>query len=138
MFLSSARTGRDCEVSVNRRPSALDTITAEPRGPIKVTVPTVFGRLHVAPHIPQFVDKHPQMQVRLHLTDMLVDLIQERIDLAIRVAELYIELHATRREAMNSDWRLKCDRRFRQQFSLLASDSRRRMRPTLPASLAPA
>jgi DNA-binding transcriptional LysR family regulator len=81
--------------------SALDAITAEPRGPIKVTVPTVFGRLHIAPHIPQFVEKHPQMQVRLHLTDMLVDLIQERIDLAIRIAELSDSTAIVRKLANN-------------------------------------
>ena len=81
--------------------SALDAITAEPRGPIKVTVPTVFGRLHIAPHIPLFLEKHPQMQVRLHLTDMLVDLIQERIDLAIRIAELSDSTAIVRKLANN-------------------------------------
>src|SRR5262245_40354566 len=52
--------------------SALDAITSEPRGPIKVTVPSVFGRLHIAPHLPQFVERHPQMQVRPHITHTLL------------------------------------------------------------------
>ena len=78
--------------------SAIDAITAEPRGPIKVTMPAVFGRLHVAPHIPRFLEQHPQMQVRLHLTDTLVDLIQERIDLAVRIAEL-TDFHRDRAQA---------------------------------------
>lgn len=81
--------------------SSLDAITAEPRGPIKMTVPTVFGRLHIAPHIPQFLQRHPQMQVRLHMTDTLVDLIQERIDLAIRVAELTDSTAIVRKLANN-------------------------------------
>jgi len=68
--------------------SAITSVNAEPRGPIKVTAPNVFGRLHVAPHVPRFLERHPQMQVRLHLTDALVDLVQERVDLAIRIAEL--------------------------------------------------
>ncbi|HWA49377.1 MAG TPA: LysR family transcriptional regulator [Dongiaceae bacterium] len=68
--------------------SAITSVNAEPRGPIKVTAPTVFGRLHVAPHVPRFLERHPQMQVRLHLTDALVDLVQERVDLAIRISEL--------------------------------------------------
>lgn len=80
---------------------ALDAITAEPRGPIKVTMPSVFGRLHVAPHVPRFLEKHPQMQVRLHLTDSLVDLIQERIDLAIRIAELTDSTAIVRKLANN-------------------------------------
>jgi DNA-binding transcriptional LysR family regulator len=68
--------------------SAITSGNAEPRGPIKVTAPTVFGRLHVAPHVPRFLERHPLMQVRLHLTDALVDLVQERVDLAIRIAAL--------------------------------------------------
>ncbi len=61
---------------------------ADPRGPIKVIAPAVFGRLHIGPHIPTFLPRYPHMQVRLHLADHLVDLIQERVDLAIRIAEL--------------------------------------------------
>ena len=62
--------------------------TVEPRGPIKVTAPAVFWRLHVAPHVPTFLTRYPQMQVRLRLTDHLLDLSQEQIDLALRVAEM--------------------------------------------------
>ena len=68
--------------------SAITSATSEPRGPIKVSAPAVFGRLHVAPHVPRFLERYPQMQVRLHLTDALVDLVQERVDLAIRIAAL--------------------------------------------------
>jgi DNA-binding transcriptional LysR family regulator len=68
--------------------SVISERLTEPRGPIKVTLPSAFGRLHVAPHVPAFLARHPHLQVRLHLTDSLVDLVQERIDLAIRIAEL--------------------------------------------------
>ena len=68
--------------------SVISERLTEPRGPLKVTLPTAFGRLHVAPHVPAFLARHPHLQVRLHLTDSLVDLVQERIDLAIRIAEL--------------------------------------------------
>ncbi|HET6620668.1 MAG TPA: LysR family transcriptional regulator [Dongiaceae bacterium] len=99
-----ARYYEHCVVILNeleQAESALDAITAEPRGPIKVTMPSVFGRLHVAPHVPRFLEKHPQMQVRLHLTDTLVDLIQERIDLAIRIAELTDSTAIVRKLAPN-------------------------------------
>jgi DNA-binding transcriptional LysR family regulator len=68
--------------------SAISEHTAEPRGPIKMTAPAVFGRMHVAPHVPVFLARYPQIQVRLQLTDHLLDLGQERIDLAIRIAEM--------------------------------------------------
>ncbi|WP_374655817.1 LysR family transcriptional regulator [Dongia sp.] len=62
--------------------------TDEPRGPIKVSLPVAFGRRYVAPHMGAFLARYPQMQVRLQLTDRFSDLIQERIDLAIRVGVL--------------------------------------------------
>ena len=68
--------------------SAISSTRADPRGPIKVTAPNAFGRLHIAPHIPAFLALHPHMSVRLHLTDRLVDMVPERIDLAIRIAAL--------------------------------------------------
>lgn len=81
--------------------SLLTARTDEPRGPIKVTAPTVFGRLHVAPFVPEFLDRYPNMQVRLHFTDNLVDLIQERIDLAIRIAHLEDSTAIVRKLAPN-------------------------------------
>ena len=81
--------------------SLLTARTDEPRGPIKVTAPAVFGRMHVAPFVPAFLEKYPNMQVRLHLTDSLVDLIQERIDLAIRIAHLEDSTAIVRKLAPN-------------------------------------
>jgi DNA-binding transcriptional LysR family regulator len=62
--------------------------TDEPRGPIKVSLPVAFGRRYVAPHIGAFLARYPRMQVRLQLTDRFSDLVQERIDLAIRIGHL--------------------------------------------------
>jgi putative endonuclease len=51
---------------------------------------------------------------------------------------LYVELHATRSEAMSREWHLKRDRRFRGQFKLSASEQPGRMRSAPPASPGPA
>jgi DNA-binding transcriptional LysR family regulator len=53
-----------------------------------VTAPTAFGRKHVAPHLPAFVAEHPNLSITLHLSERLVDLKNERFDLAIRIAEM--------------------------------------------------
>ena len=58
------------------------------RGPVTVTCPVAFGTMFVAPIIPKFVEKNPDVQVRLHLSDRLLDLLQDKVDLAIRIAEL--------------------------------------------------
>ena len=59
-----------------------------PRGAITVTAPAGFGRRHVAPFLPAFAERHPDVQVRLHLTDRLTDVIQEGTDVAIRIADI--------------------------------------------------
>jgi len=55
-------------------------------GALRITAPTSFGRLHVAPHLKGFLDAYPRIDVQLDLSDAFVDLIGERIDLAIRIA----------------------------------------------------
>lgn len=73
---------------VERAEDAIVAQRAQPRGPLKVTAPTVFGRMHLVPLIPQFAADFPDIQVRLDLSDQLHDLIRESYDLAIRVADL--------------------------------------------------
>jgi len=61
---------------------------SKPRGLLKVTVPTSFGRLHVAPHLPRFLDKYPEIEIDMTVSDAMVDLIREGYDLAVRIGEL--------------------------------------------------
>lgn len=61
---------------------------AEPRGELAITAPTMFGRLHVVPIVAQFLERFPHIDVRLLLTDAVVPLADERIDLAVRLGEL--------------------------------------------------
>ncbi|MFH1806521.1 MAG: LysR family transcriptional regulator [Pseudomonadota bacterium] len=58
------------------------------RGPVTLTCPVAFGNKFVAPIIPKFVEKNPDVQVRLHLSDRLFDLLQDKVDVAIRIADL--------------------------------------------------
>lgn len=57
-----------------------------PAGLLRVSAPTSFGRLHVAPHLPAFLDLYPQVSAELLLDDGYTDLIADRIDIAIRIA----------------------------------------------------
>ena len=60
----------------------------QPRGVLTVSAPVAFGRMHIAPHVPAFVARFPEMQIRLHLTDRLIDIVSEGADLAVRIADL--------------------------------------------------
>ena len=56
-----------------------------PRGVLRLELPVSFGRLHVLPIVSQFMDKWPELVVTVSLSDRYVDLIDEGIDLAIRL-----------------------------------------------------
>jgi DNA-binding transcriptional LysR family regulator len=60
----------------------------EPKGNLKVTVPSAFGRLHIAPLVSEFLVRYPAIKLTLHLTDSLVDIIDQGYDLAVRIGEL--------------------------------------------------
>src|SRR5262245_16471216 len=60
----------------------------EARGAIAVTAPAMFGRLHVAPTVIEFLAKHPGMTARTLFVDRVVDLIEEGLDVAVRIAHL--------------------------------------------------
>ncbi|PVE60182.1 LysR family transcriptional regulator [Arthrobacter sp. TPD3018] len=57
-----------------------------PAGPLHVSAPTSFGRLHVAPHLGRFVAACPAVELRFDLDDGFVDLFGARVDCAIRIA----------------------------------------------------
>ncbi|QKV19249.1 LysR family transcriptional regulator [Oricola thermophila] len=71
----------EAEAFVSRR-------SAMARGTLKVTAPTSFGRLHVAPHLGTFMEANPDLAINLVLTDDFVDIVGEGYDVAIRIAEL--------------------------------------------------
>ncbi|MHC2298918.1 DNA-binding transcriptional LysR family regulator [Rhizobium mongolense] len=57
-------------------------------GTLKISAPTSFGRMHIAPHLKAFMDAHPELAINLVLTDELSDIVGGGFDLAIRIAEL--------------------------------------------------
>jgi DNA-binding transcriptional LysR family regulator len=58
------------------------------RGDLRVTAPVQFGQLHVAPAVFSFLREHPRIRVELLLVDRIVDLVEEGIDLAVRIGPL--------------------------------------------------
>lgn len=58
------------------------------RGPLRISAPTTFGRLHVAPHLVRFLEKYPEIAVDLSLADHFVDVVGDGFDVAIRIADL--------------------------------------------------
>ncbi|NNG24856.1 LysR family transcriptional regulator [Telluria aromaticivorans] len=61
---------------------------APPRGLLRVTAPMVFGRRHMTPVVTRFLTRYPEVQVDLVLADRNMDLIENGIDLALRIGAL--------------------------------------------------
>lgn len=61
---------------------------AVPKGVIKVAATLGFGRKQVAPHLSGFATRFPDVEVQLHLTDRPVNLVEQGLDLQIRIGEL--------------------------------------------------
>jgi len=60
----------------------------EPRGELLVAAPVMFGRMHVEPVVLDFLDRFREIGVRLTLSDAFVDLVESRIDAAVRIGPL--------------------------------------------------
>jgi DNA-binding transcriptional LysR family regulator len=72
-------------------------VANEPSGPLRVSVPTSFGRLHIAPKLGAFLAAYPRIELEVDLSDRYVDMVAERIDVGVRItAEMPRTLDATR------------------------------------------
>ncbi|MDE1917107.1 MAG: LysR family transcriptional regulator [Sphingomonadales bacterium] len=57
----------------------------KPQGPLRITAPTSFGRMHLAPALARFLARYPDIALQLDLSDEFVDLIEGRYDVALRI-----------------------------------------------------
>jgi DNA-binding transcriptional LysR family regulator len=60
----------------------------EPRGELLVTAPIAFGKLHILPLVIDFLRAYPEVNVRLVLADTVVDLVDNHVDVAVRIGRL--------------------------------------------------
>lgn len=61
---------------------------SEPSGALSITAPVLFGRHHVAPVLNGFMTRHPKVTVNLSLIDRVTDLLEEGIDIAVRIGHV--------------------------------------------------
>jgi DNA-binding transcriptional LysR family regulator len=81
--------------------TAVSARRAEPRGVLRVALPASFGNQHVAPLVPKFAERYPDVQLALSLSDRAVNVVEEGFDLAIRIADLADSSLAARKLAPN-------------------------------------
>ena len=66
----------------------VDNVTGEqssPRGILRLSAPVTFGEMKLSPLLPKFLDLYPELQVELRLTNSAIDMLEEGIDVRIRI-----------------------------------------------------
>lgn len=80
-----------CQAVLSEAEAAEETIAraqSEPRGLVRISCPELLAKTLLAPLLPRFLDAHPQVRIQLEATNRRVDLIEEGIDIAIRVRNM--------------------------------------------------
>ena len=76
---------RQILADVDEAESVATSAEAEPRGVLRVSLPFTFGLQYVAPLLPAFCARYPGLQVEVSFSDRVVDLVEEGIDVALRI-----------------------------------------------------
>ncbi len=71
--------------------SSVERLRTAPAGTLRVTAPTSFGGCVIAPLTATFLQRFPEVRVELDLTNRMVDLVEEGVDLAIRIGDIHAE-----------------------------------------------
>ncbi len=88
---TGARYFADCKrilADLETAETAAAASQAEPRGELVVTAPLVFGRMFVAPLVLEFIARNAHVSARTLLADHVVDLVENGVDVAVRIAHL--------------------------------------------------
>ena len=85
IFLAHAKRilGNVEEALADVQPDAQDI-----KGDLRVACSASFGRLHIAPHVTEFLEHHPGVTLQLAMSDSVIDIVEQGFDMAIRIGEL--------------------------------------------------
>ncbi|MRW88652.1 LysR family transcriptional regulator [Duganella sp. FT80W] len=93
--MSLTDDGRRCIEQARRLLDEMDELESsmsdavhEPRGVLRVDMPGILARCYVAPALPRFLAAYPELSVRLSASDRLIDMVEEGVDVMLRIGEL--------------------------------------------------
>jgi LysR family transcriptional regulator for bpeEF and oprC len=73
---------------VEETETLLSRARSRPQGPLRVDLPTTFGRLYFIHALPKFIERYPDIQLTITVTDRRVDIMHEGVDAAVRTGAL--------------------------------------------------
>lgn len=68
--------------------SQAQDVAARPQGLLRITAPVTFAQVSLVPLLPAFAEQHPELSFDLLITDRIVDLVESRVDVAVRLGRL--------------------------------------------------
>lgn len=84
-FLENCRAGL---AEIDAAFEAVRGTKSQPSGTLTITTPVMFGRLHIMPVVEELLQTYPDLNIRLLLVDRMVRLVDEGVDVAVRIANL--------------------------------------------------
>jgi DNA-binding transcriptional LysR family regulator len=88
---AGARFAEDCRrilADIDEAETAATGTHASPRGTLTLTAPVLFGQLHVTPILVRYLQQFPQVDAQCLFLDRVVNVVEEGIDVAVRIGEL--------------------------------------------------
>ena len=83
-------------ISAEAARAAVGIGTTSPSGTLRITASASFGRMHLVPGLVGFLERYPDLELDLRLTDTIVDLVEGGFDIAIRNSALMMFIAAVR------------------------------------------
>ena len=80
---------------------AVSRLAGAPRGTLRVAIPLAFGQIHIAPILPEFTARYPEISVEIVTTERYVNLVEEGIDVAVRIGDIPDQSMVIRKIAPN-------------------------------------
>ncbi|MEH6404104.1 MAG: LysR family transcriptional regulator [Sneathiella sp.] len=81
---------RQAVLNIDDMNRAVTDLDSTPKGLLKISAPQAIGRVHIARHLTAFFERYPEIKLELSLTGRTVDLVQEGMDGAVRIAALQL------------------------------------------------
>jgi len=75
-------------LEIEEAEAEVSRLQGEPRGTLRINAPMSFGVLHVAPAIPDFLSRYPELSVDMNLDDRKIDVIKGGFDVSVRISDL--------------------------------------------------
>lgn len=88
---AGSRYAADCRRILAEIDAAEDSVIGshgEPRGTLTLTAPVLFGHLYVTPVVASYLQRHPETDAQCWFVDRIVNILEEGIDVAVRISEL--------------------------------------------------